>query len=43
MDWEKTSTKDISDKELLSKNIQRTLKLNNKKINYPVKRKGPKP
>ena len=43
MDWEKTSTKDTSDKELLSKNIQRTLKLNNKKTNYPVKRKRPKP
>ena len=43
MDWEKTSTKETSDKELLSKNIQRTLKLNNKKTHYPEERTGPKP
>lgn len=42
-DLEKILAKDMSDKELLSKNIQRTLKLNNKKTNYPVKRKRPKP
>ena len=36
-EWEKIFAKDISNKELVSKNIQRTYKIQDQKTNHPFK------
>ena len=41
-EWEKIIAKEATDKELISKIYKQLLQFNSRKINDPVKRRGPK-